>query len=473
MILKPLRHRKIHIASTLFCSLFLLGCGGTSSSESAAITQLSEAFLETLNAPDAVAISTSDTETVSLQSRAENSQFTIQDTGGNISISISYQDIASATHTQIFLNTDNNASTGFGFNGIAWGTVGADYMIQNDYLYRSLSNTAAWEWEPVSKLDSYARTDNQIEISLDKNLVGAACGTIKAGTMGRNASWGIEVMYPVATEMMSVDLAACAEDVTRPIVKLIGDAEISITQGEVFNDPGASAIDDVDGDISGLLNISGTVNTAIAGVYSLVYIATDSSGNVAISPIRKVTVVESEVALPPIALNGNWDNLINKQLIFRVDGNLVFNAYQDQWSSNIYLQLNQAYGSEAAHTQIYLDTDNDPTTGYQVWNSRRPEAALTGAEFLIEDGLLTKYIGNGVDWAWSSETIDLPYTYQYTEAGSEGEFSIPYTTIKAIFPYSILSGTKVGVTMIQILPDWSRYSILAYPGIYTAEIPDE
>jgi len=43
-----------------------MGCGGTSSSESAAITQLSEAFLETLNAPDAVAISTSDTETVSL-----------------------------------------------------------------------------------------------------------------------------------------------------------------------------------------------------------------------------------------------------------------------------------------------------------------------------------------------------------------------------------------------------------------------
>jgi hypothetical protein len=473
MILTLLKHRRSRIITTLFSSLFLIGCGGGSSPESPNLSQLSGAFEETANAPQAVSIASSHTELVSLQARAENTQFNVEDTGENLAISIGYLDIASATHTQIFLNTDNNPSTGFGFNGIAWGAIGADYMIQNQYLYRSTSNTAVWDWEPVSKLNSYVRTDSQIEISLDKNLIGAACGTIKAGTVGRNESWGIEAMYPVATEMLSIPLAACSEDVIRPTVKLIGDAEISITQGEVFNDPGASAIDDVDGDISELINISGSVNTALTGVYTLVYTSTDSSGNVAISPIRKVTVVESEVALPPIALNGNWDNLINKQLIFNVPGNLVSYAHQDQWSNNIYLELNQAYGDEAAHVQIYLDTDNDPNTGYQVWNSRSPDAALTGAEYIIEDGRMTKYIGNGIDWNWSPEIVDVPYTYQYTEAGDDGQFSVPNLRVRAIFPYTALSRNKVGITMIKVVPDWSRYLILAYPGIYNAEIPDE
>ena len=53
-------------------------------------------------------------------------------------------------HTQIFLNTDNNKNTGFtGADG--WEIEGADYLIEDDDLYRSLSNTE-WEWEYVGTL---------------------------------------------------------------------------------------------------------------------------------------------------------------------------------------------------------------------------------------------------------------------------------------------------------------------------------
>ena len=46
-----------------------------------------------------------------------------------------------------------------------------------------------------------------------------------------------------------------------------------------WNDPGASAIDDTDGDISGSVQVSGSVNTSLPGSYTLNYEATDAAGN--------------------------------------------------------------------------------------------------------------------------------------------------------------------------------------------------
>jgi hypothetical protein len=48
----------------------------------------------------------------------------------------------------VYLNTDNNAATGFQLPSPSASRLGADYMIENNILYRSLS--AGWSWAPVS-----------------------------------------------------------------------------------------------------------------------------------------------------------------------------------------------------------------------------------------------------------------------------------------------------------------------------------
>ncbi|MEV6850265.1 spherulation-specific family 4 protein [Actinoplanes sp. NPDC051411] len=48
----------------------------------------------------------------------------------------------------VFLNTDNNAATGFQLPSPSPSRLGADYMIENNILYRSLS--AGWSWAPVT-----------------------------------------------------------------------------------------------------------------------------------------------------------------------------------------------------------------------------------------------------------------------------------------------------------------------------------
>ena len=84
----------------------------------------------------------------------------------------------------------------------------------------------------------------------------------------------------------SIERVVSVIDLAPPIISLIG-GDMSINLGEDFSDPGASANDDVDGIVS--VDINGSVNSNEIGTYTLIYSATDSSGNQS-SLVRIVTV---------------------------------------------------------------------------------------------------------------------------------------------------------------------------------------
>ncbi len=79
------------------------------------------------------------------------------------------------------------------------------------------------------------------------------------------------------------------KDMNAPTIVLNGDPEMTINAGDSFNDPGCTATDKEDGDISSGVTVEGEVNIYMAGTYTLVYIAKDSCGN-SVSTERKVTV---------------------------------------------------------------------------------------------------------------------------------------------------------------------------------------
>ena len=82
-------------------------------------------------------------------------------------------------------------------------------------------------------------------------------------------------------------------DTTPPQLTLLGDAEMKIEAGESFVDPGATAVDDVDGNLTGEIRVEGSVDTATPGSYLLTYRVEDRAGNSA-SLTREVNVVEPE-----------------------------------------------------------------------------------------------------------------------------------------------------------------------------------
>jgi len=84
-----------------------------------------------------------------------------------------------------------------------------------------------------------------------------------------------------------------------PSISLNGDASVQITVGSSYSDPGASAADAEDGDLSGSIRVDSTLDSDRAGSYRITYTVTDSAG-ASVSVTRTVEVVADSES-PPIA----------------------------------------------------------------------------------------------------------------------------------------------------------------------------
>jgi hypothetical protein len=100
-------------------------------------------------------------------------------------------------------------------------------------------------------------------------------------------------------------------DVVPPVITITGNAFVFIALGETYIDPGATASDNVDGDITGDISTTGTVDTNVLGEYFIDYDVTDSSGNTD-NKQRSITVQEftgEPMTIDNVALKAAGDNL--------------------------------------------------------------------------------------------------------------------------------------------------------------------
>ena len=82
-------------------------------------------------------------------------------------------------------------------------------------------------------------------------------------------------------------------DITKPVITLVGDAETSVVVNAGYTDAGATALDDVEGDITSDIVVVSTVDPDTVGDYTVTYNVTDWAGNVAETVTRIVHVTAS------------------------------------------------------------------------------------------------------------------------------------------------------------------------------------
>jgi hypothetical protein len=87
-----------------------------------------------------------------------------------------------------------------------------------------------------------------------------------------------------------------------PVITLNGDAAMVVDCHGVFTDPGAVAMDACEGDVSGSIVLTGSVDTETPGTYTLTYAAVDAAGNAAEKVLRQVVVEDQTV--PVVTLLG-------------------------------------------------------------------------------------------------------------------------------------------------------------------------
>ncbi len=93
-------------------------------------------------------------------------------------------------------------------------------------------------------------------------------------------------------------------DVTVPVITLIGSDPVSIEQGETYTDAGATASDNIDGDLTGSIVTVNPVDTNTVGSYTVTYNVTDAAGNNA-TEVTRVVNVTADVTVPVITLIGS------------------------------------------------------------------------------------------------------------------------------------------------------------------------
>ncbi|MEP3571289.1 MAG: BspA family leucine-rich repeat surface protein, partial [Flavobacteriaceae bacterium] len=92
------------------------------------------------------------------------------------------------------------------------------------------------------------------------------------------------------------DAGLGCEDTTAPELTLVGEDPLVLTEGDTYVDPGATAEDNMDGDITANIVVGGdVVDSNMAGTYMVTYNVSDTAGNMATELVRTVNI---ETALP-------------------------------------------------------------------------------------------------------------------------------------------------------------------------------
>ena len=86
-----------------------------------------------------------------------------------------------------------------------------------------------------------------------------------------------------------------------PSIKLTGEDEITLKVGESYVDAGATAVDNIDGNITSNISATSNVDTNRAGKYTVRYRVTDSSSNISAEVVRVVNVLDSVVVTPVVS----------------------------------------------------------------------------------------------------------------------------------------------------------------------------
>lgn len=100
----------------------------------------------------------------------------------------------------------------------------------------------------------------------------------------------------VLVSLVVIILASCnnndePNDLTAPVITLNGNATVYVEKDSTYMDLGATALDDVDGDISGQITVINLVETSVEDTYMVKYNVSDAAGNKATEVVRNVIVM--------------------------------------------------------------------------------------------------------------------------------------------------------------------------------------
>ncbi|MDO5978652.1 immunoglobulin-like domain-containing protein [Flavivirga spongiicola] len=222
-------------------------------------------------------------------------------------------------------------------NIVAPGTIG------NVITIKSLTSNALTEIKLAQELCSDYLSIGDIDLHVLSPGIDAGLNGIDLGGNDGNIYFDGLCAFP-------------AIDTTAPVINLLGDNPVSVEVGTTYTDAGATATDNVDGDITSSIIVTGTVDTSIIGEYILSYNVSDNSTNAATEVTRTVNVVgtlsidesdtNSVYLYPNPVSNRFYINGWKKDMslsIYDVMGKMIYSGKENQINMNNIISLKGVY----------------------------------------------------------------------------------------------------------------------------------
>lgn len=217
-------------------------------------------------------------------------------------------------------------------------------------------------------------------------------------------------------------------DNVAPVITLTGDAATTVEFGEVYVDAGATALDNVDGNVT--VEVDGEVNTSSLGSSTLTFTATDNSGNSS-SVIRTIHVVDT--IAPVITLTGDTEVSVEFGEVYvdagataldNVDGvlSVVSNDVVDTSISGVY--------------ELVMTATDSSGNSFSVIRTVTVLEKLTTIAGKVIDG----YVSGATVWLdYNGDGKFDPQTEPSTISGDAGDYSFDFTDEqKQCLPYSTM-----------------------------------
>lgn len=301
--------------------------------------------------------------------------------------------------------------------------------------------------------DTYTESGATAADNLDGNLTSSI---ITSGTVDTASGGSYTVTYTVTDSEGNTGEAFRTVNVidgNAPVITLDGDTVIYIDYGSAFTDPGATATDETDGNISAAITTLGSVDTSILGEYTIDYNVVDSSGNNAITKSR--TVIVRDITAPVITLNGLNTVHVEVGTSYSEPGATALDNYDGNMSASVLIDSNVNNAALGTYIVNYQVTDSNGNVGtasrtviiedttnpvinisdQQTYNSvitllSELTADMTASD--LHDGNLTGSIIKSVDNYTGNETRIGTYTVTYLVSDSSGNQGVRTITIAVL-----------------------------------------
>jgi hypothetical protein len=227
-----------------------------------------------------------------------------------------------------------------------------------------------------------------------------------------------------------------------PTITMNGTSPITIYAGSSYTDAGATASDNIDGDITSKVTINSTLNSSIPGTYTITYSVSDTAGNTSSAGSRTIEVINSKVN---DLSSHNYDAILANGARF-ANGGLDFDGVDDyayiptlpatdNWKGGITIEFTAKWDNFNSWSRIFdfgngagvdnILVANNGTSQILMLSSHDSSAGTGSIDFALGTILTSKATYKIVATKGTSNyTADLYINGTFTSTGTLTDYNV-------------------------------------------------